>query len=238
MYKHIVPLERQRGVSHDEFVDNWRTQYATVVSQLDGAVRYRQVLPTEPKHAEFDGLAELYFETLESLYGALDSLGVRDGGSMTAVATETREELAPFPATAVQPRFIGEEIVQKDAVDGDTDGLYKYSSFLVRQADRTHEEFVAYWQNNHTSIVRQIDGVVRYHTIIPADSEEAAFDGVTELYFDSLSKLYAAFGSEGVRDYSPEGEKATEVRENLDRFLAIDDRPRLIGREHVIADQT
>ncbi|MXV62740.1 EthD family reductase [Natronorubrum sp. JWXQ-INN-674] len=234
MYKHVALLVRQDGMSHEEFVDYWQDEHTPIAREIDGVVRYQQVLPTEPDHAEFDGLAELYFENLEDLHAALGSEGSRDYDPEKGKAKEAREDVDNFLAIEDRPRFIGEEIVQKDEVDGDTDGLYKHSAFLVRQDGMSHEEFVDYWQENHTPIAREIDGVVKYNTVIPTDPENAEFDGVAELYFDDLEKLYDALGSEGSRDYDPEKGKAKEAREDVNNFLAIDERPRLIGRESLV----
>jgi uncharacterized protein (TIGR02118 family) len=101
----------------------------------------------------------------------------------------------------------------------------------------THDEFVDYWQTNHTPIARDIEGVVKYDTVIPA-ADEATFDGVAELYFDELEDLYAALGSEGSRDYDPTKEVAQRARDDVDNFLAIDERPRLIGQSTLVVDRT
>jgi len=45
-------------------------------------------------------------------------------------------------------------------------------------------------------------------------------------------------GSEGSRDYDPEKGKAQEAREDVDNFLAIGERPRLIGQERVVENKT
>jgi uncharacterized protein (TIGR02118 family) len=238
MYKHVALLVRQAGMSHEEFVDYWQTNHTPIARDIEGVVRYQTVLPTEPEHAEFDGLAELYFEDLEDLHAALGSSGSRDYDPTKEVAAKAREDVDNFLDVERRPRFIGEEIVQKDEVDGDTDGLYKHSAFLVRQDGMSHEEFVDHWQTNHTPIAREIDGVVRYATVLPADPEHAEFDGVAELYFEDLEKLYDALGSEGSRDYDPEKGKAKEAREDVDNFLAIERRPRFIGRETIQKDET
>ncbi|WP_394743278.1 EthD domain-containing protein [Natronococcus roseus] len=234
MYKHVALLVRQDGMSHEAFVDYWQTEHTPIAREIDGVVRYQQVLPTEPDHAEFDGIAELYFEDIEKLYDALGSEGSRDYDPEKGKAREAREDVDNFLAIEERPRVIGEEIVQKDEVDGDTDGLYKHSAFLVRKEGMSHEAFVDYWQTEHTPIAREIDGVVKYNTVIPTDPDNAEFDGVAELYFEDLEKLYDALGSEGSRDYDPEKGKAREAREDVDNFLAIDERPRLIGRERLV----
>ncbi|WP_440008448.1 EthD domain-containing protein [Halomicrococcus sp. SG-WS-1] len=238
MYKHVALLVRQEGTSHEEFVDHWQNEHTPIARDIEGVVRYQTVLPTDPENAEFDGLAELYFEDLSDLHDALGSPGSRDYDPTKEVAAKAREDVDNFLDVERRPRFIGEEIVQKDEVDGDTDGLYKHSAFLVRQEDMTHEEFVDHWQNEHTPIAREIDGVVRYATVLPTDPENAEFDGVAELYFEDLDKLYDALGSEGSRDYDPDKGKAKEAREDVDNFLAVDERPRFIGRERLVKDET
>ncbi|MEF8782762.1 MAG: EthD family reductase [Haloarculaceae archaeon] len=237
MYKHIALLVRQEGMSQEEFVDYWQDNHTPIAKDIEGVVRYQQVLPTDPENAEFDGIAELYFEDIDDLHAALGSPGSRDYDPTKEIAAKAREDVDNFLAVEQRPRFIGEEIVQKDEVDGDTDGLYKHSAFLVRQESMIHEEFVDYWQDNHTPIAREIEGVVKYNTILPADPENAEFDGVAELYFESLSDLYAALGSEGSRDYDPTKGKAKEAREDVDNFLAIDERPRFIGQEQLVTDE-
>ena len=116
--------------------------------------------------------------------------------------------------------------------------MYKHIALLVRQDHLTHEEFVDYWQTNHTPIAREIEGVVRYATVLPTDPDNAEFDGVAELYFEDLEALHDALGSEGSRDYDPDRGRAREAREDVDNFLAIEDRPRFIGRERVVKDET
>jgi len=111
--------------------------------------------------------------------------------------------------------------------------MYKHVAALVRKEGMTHEEFVDYWQSNHTPIARDIEGVVRYHTVVPTDPENAEFDGLAELYFETLEDLHAALGSPGSRDYDPTREVAAKAREDVDNFLAIDRRPRFIGEETV-----
>jgi uncharacterized protein (TIGR02118 family) len=271
MYKHVALLVRQDDMTHEEFVDYWQHNHTPIAREIEGVTRYQTVLPTDPENAEFDGIAELYFDDLDKLHDALGSEGSRDYDPDKGKAKEAREDVNNFLAIDERPRFIGEEIIQKDEVDGDTvergrqkseisaspetqsvsedstsnrpkygdtDGLYKHSAFLVRQEGMTHEEFVDYWQHNHTPIAREIEGVVRYATVLPTDPENAEFDGIAELYFEDLDKLYDALGSEGSRDYDPDKGKAKEAREDVNNFLAIDERPRFIGQETVQKDET
>ena len=238
MYKHVALLVRKDGMSHEAFVDYWQQEHTPIARDIEGVVRYQTVLPTDPDHAEFDGLAELYFKDLDDLHDALGSPGSRDYDPTKEVAAEARNDVDNFLDLEGRPRFIGEEIVQKDETDGDTTGLYKHSAFLVRQEGMSHEAFVDYWQQEHTPIAREIEGVVRYATVLPTDPEHSEFDGVAELYFEDLEALYDALGSEGSRDYDPDRGKAKAAREDVDNFLAVEERPRFIGRETLQVDRT
>ena len=81
--------------------------------------------------------------------------------------------------------------------------LYKHVALLVRKPGLSHAEFVDHWQSTHTPIAREIEGVVKYTTVIPVDPAAAEFDGIAELYFADLAALYDALGNEGARDYEP-----------------------------------
>ncbi|WP_435358346.1 EthD domain-containing protein [Haloarchaeobius sp. DFWS5] len=233
MYKHIALLVRKDDMSHDEFVDYWQHNHTPIAKDIEGVVRYQTVLPADPENTEFDGLAELYFETLDDLHEALGSEGSRDYDPTREIAAKARDDVDNFLDVEARPRFIGEEKVWKDEVDGDTDGLWKHSAFLVRKDGMSHEEFRDYWENNHSPLAKDIEGVVRYQTVYPADPENTEFDGVAELYFETLDDLHEALGSEGSRDYDPTREVAAKAREDVDNFLAIEKRPRFIGQETV-----
>jgi uncharacterized protein (TIGR02118 family) len=233
MYKHVALLVRQEGMSHEEFREYWEENHSPLAKDIEGVVRYQTVYPTDPENAEFDGLAELYFETIEDLHEALGSEGSRDYDPTREVAAEAREDVNNFLDVDQRPRFIGEEKVWKDEVSGNTNGLYKHSAFLVRQEGMSHEEFREYWEENHSPLAKDIEGVVRYQTVYPTDPENAEFDGVAELYFQMLEDLHEALGSEGSRDYDPTREVAAAAREDVDNFLDVERRPRFIGRERV-----
>jgi uncharacterized protein (TIGR02118 family) len=238
MYKHVALLVRKEGTSREEFREYWEHEHTPLARDIEGVVRYHTVYPSDPDSAEFDGIAELYFETLEELHAALGSPGSRDYDPTKEVAAAAREDVDNFLAIEERPRLIGREVVQKDEVDGDTDGLYKHSAFLVRKDGMSHDEFREYWESNHSPLAKDIEGVVRYHTVYPTDPENSEFDGVAELYFETLEELHAALGSPGSRDYDPTKEVAAAAREDVDNFLAIEERPRLIGREVVQKDAT
>lgn len=238
MYKHVALLVRQEGMSHGEFVEYWQTTHTPIAREIEGVVRYQTVVPVEPEDTDFDGIAELYFETLDDLHAALGSEGDRDYDPTKDVAAEARADVDNFLALEKRPRLIGEEIVEVDETDGDTTGLYKHSAFLVRKEGLSHEAFLDHWANEHVPLAREIPGVVRYARVEPTEPESAEFDGVAELYFEDLDALRAALGHESSRDYDPDHPKSLAAREDVENFLSIEDRPRFVGRETVQKDET
>ncbi len=237
LYKHVALLVRKPGMSHEAFLDYWQTNHTPIAREIEGVVKYTTVVPSDPDTAEFDGIAELYFEDLDALYDALGSEGSRDYDPAKGKAKEAREDVDNFLAIEERPRLIGEEVIEKDDVGGATDGLYKHSAFLVRKEGMSHEAFMGHWSNTHVPIARDIPGVVRYARVIPTQPAAAEFDGIAELYFEDLDALEAALGQSGSRDYDPDHSKSKAAREDVDNFLAIEDRPRLIGRETVQKDE-
>ncbi|ELZ98171.1 hypothetical protein C440_02948 [Haloferax mucosum ATCC BAA-1512] len=225
-------------MSHDEFVEYWQQNHTPIAREIEGVVRYQTVLPADPEAAEFDGLAELYFDDLDDLYAALGSEGSRDYDPAKGKAKQAREDVDNFLDIDRRPRIIGEETVEKDETGGDTTGLYKHSAFLVRKDGMSHDEFLDHWANTHVPLAREIPGVVRYARVVPTDPENAEFDGIAELYFESLDALRAGLGHESSRDYDPDDPKAKAPREDVDNFLSIGDRPRFVGQETVQKDAT
>ncbi|PSQ18229.1 EthD family reductase [Halobacteriales archaeon QS_8_69_26] len=234
MYRHAAFLVRKDGMTHEEFVDYWQNNHTPIAREIEGVVRYTTTVPLDSEAAEFDGIADLYFEDLEALYDALGGEGSRDYDPDKGTAKEAREDVDDFLAIERRPRLIGEETVRKD----EGDGPYRHTALLVRKDGMTHEEFRDHWLNEHVPIAREIPGVVRYTTTVPTDPEHAEFDGIADLYFEDVEALRAALGQEGSRDYDPDDPKAVEAREDVDDFLDLESRPRFIGETTVQKDIT
>jgi uncharacterized protein (TIGR02118 family) len=60
------------------------------------------------------------------------------------------------------------------------------------------ELFRQYWRETHAPLVAKLPGLRRYVQSLPIDAAPAArpnYDGVAELWFDSVAALQAAFDS-------------------------------------------
>jgi uncharacterized protein (TIGR02118 family) len=234
MYKHAAYLVRKEGMTHGAFLDHWQNDHTPIAREIEGVVKYLTSIPVDADTAEFDGIAELYFEDLEALHDALGSEGDRDYDPEKGKAKEAREDVDNFLSIHERPRLIGEETVQKD----EGDAPYKHVALLVRKEGMSHEAFRDHWLNEHVPIAKEIPGVVKYKTTVPVDPENAEFDGIAELYFENLAALRASLGEETSRDYDPDDPKAKAAREDVDNFLAIERRPRMIVEETTQKDVT
>jgi uncharacterized protein (TIGR02118 family) len=84
MYKLMGILKRPEGMDFEEFKKWWLTELAPKVKQWPGLKEYRINLCTTPDQ-EFDGLAEISFETQEAMEAVFSTEeGERAHASVTA----------------------------------------------------------------------------------------------------------------------------------------------------------
>jgi uncharacterized protein (TIGR02118 family) len=116
---------------------------------------------------------------------------------------------------------------------------------LRRRADLSREEFQTYWRSHHAPLVlshADALGIRRYvqvHSIDDAISTAVAgprhspepFDGVAELWFDSLDALMAAGSSEAGRT------AGAQLLEDERRFIDLAESPLILAEEHVIIEE-
>jgi uncharacterized protein (TIGR02118 family) len=80
--------------------------------------------------------------------------------------------------------------------------MVKYIICATRKASLSHEEFSAYWRDHHGPLVRSVPEFARYvrkyvqcHLVkgsVPLGSG-GSYDGVAELWFDSIEDIQKAF---------------------------------------------
>lgn len=83
--------------------------------------------------------------------------------------------------------------------------MIKISIFLTRRSDLSHDEFATYWTEKHTPMLADLPpGALRVHRYVqlaPSDDEipgiaTATYDGVAELWVDSVDDAAAWFTSD------------------------------------------
>ena len=118
---------------------------------------------------------------------------------------------------------------------------------LRRREGMSREEFQRYWREQHAPIVKRHAETLRIRRYVqvharetPIDdalsasreSEPGYFDGVAELWWDSLEDLIAAYSSE------PGQAAGAELLEDERRFIDLPRSPLWLGEENVVVGAT
>jgi len=76
--------------------------------------------------------------------------------------------------------------------------MIKRVSLVRRKPELTHEAFIAHWMGPHADIVKQLPGLrgLRFGVVQRWTPEAAAWDGIGELWFDSIEAADKAFAAE------------------------------------------
>lgn len=98
---------------------------------------------------------------------------------------------------------------------------------LRRRPDASVEEFRRWWLDEHAPLARQLPGLRRLVFNV-VDGDDAPYDGVSELWFDSLDDFHAAYATELGRAVA-----ADSLAHVSDRVrLFVDERPQLDAPDH------
>lgn len=100
--------------------------------------------------------------------------------------------------------------------------MRKLVNLLVRQDGLSHEEFRDYWLNEHAPLAEALPGVTEYATSVPIDPEEAAYDGIAELYIETDTTVADVFASE----------TGQRLQADTENFLNVD------ASEILVVDET
>ena len=74
--------------------------------------------------------------------------------------------------------------------------MLKIVALVEKQDDLDWEAFVEYWDEEHVKQIEKVSTLQRY-TIAPAIApDDAPYDGVAELYFESTEDIQAGFTEE------------------------------------------
>jgi uncharacterized protein (TIGR02118 family) len=104
--------------------------------------------------------------------------------------------------------------------------MVKLVGLIRKRSDLTAEQFRAHWLEVHAPLARQFPGLRRYSVnfIDREATPTAAYDGFSELWFDTAEALNAALAS-------PIGEAiAADIAEFMDELV------RVIVEEHPIVE--
>ena len=91
--------------------------------------------------------------------------------------------------------------------------MFKAIILLKRREDLTHEEFATWWLDHHSPMVIDLPGVRRVCFNLADDG--VAFDGVSELWFDTKAAFEAAYATEHGKAVAADSMAHVSARERL-----------------------
>ena len=105
--------------------------------------------------------------------------------------------------------------------------MIKRVSLVRRKAGLSQEAFLSHWMGPHADIVRQLPRLrgLRFGVVEHWFPQEAAWDGVGELWFDDVADVEYAFSSEPCKSRLAE-----------DRKVFIGDMQWCFVREHTVLE--
>jgi len=191
--KLFVFLKRSAALSHHEFCNRWAEFGRRVLElpELDATVRrlvqnraIQGASVPELTFSDFDGVGELWFDSLGDLEAAIGSAAYRAALESAAAELFDRERLILLAA---------EESVQFDRGFGAVKfiGLSRRSSGFA-----TREDWIRYWIDVHGPLAHEIPEFTRYYGkyvhnyVVPSDvasgGRQPEFDGIVEEWLESV----------------------------------------------------
>jgi len=186
-------ITRKDGLSRQAFSDHWRNVHAPLASTIPGIRRYVQnhTPPIVSKNPPYDGIVEIWLDDAAAAKAAFDSPEYRTGAyvdepNFVNLKRVTRLRTHDYVMLAGDP-------IGKD------DALIKRVSFIKRRPGMSPEEFSRYWREVHGPLALDLPGMCRYvqcHVVPSAyDKGEPAYDGVAQIWFETMADLHYALNS-------------------------------------------
>jgi len=237
MVKIVRLVKRRADLTLAEFKDYWLTRHApherraiettplhkVVASIATGEVALGATVPP------FDGMVALYFRSFE------DACATFSGPATAAM----REDAKNFVDSSLAPPqiFADEYLMSEKPGAGSAagkSGQLKIIRTVYRRRDLTHAEFKDYWLNDHSRLEHKVTATTGVQRIVasfalPDDHKNPEFDGVAELYFNSLEEIRTMFA----------GPVPAMMRKDEENFVQMDaPAVRLIAEEYLIGEKT
>ncbi len=113
--------------------------------------------------------------------------------------------------------------------------MIKLIRFVKRRKDLTRQQFKDYWLNEHSKLEKVVMEKTPTRKIVASfatgemiGGKEAPFDGMVELYYDSLEDMKASFG----------GEIPAMMRKDEQNFVDLSEDPiRVVTEEYIMSER-
>ncbi|MDP3767031.1 MAG: EthD domain-containing protein [Dehalococcoidia bacterium] len=204
MLKVVRMVKRRKDLTLPRFKAYWLEHHVPLEQRVVQTTPVRKIVAsfstgqlvggTEPP---FDGMASIYFDSLADLKATF-------AGPTPAMMRKDEENFIDLTGEVV--RTITEEYNVAEHASAPavlkTSGQLKIIRTVRRRPDLTLEQFKARWMSGHVPLEKKVIEMAPVRRIIAsfalpetAGGLQPAFDGMAELYFESLDDIRALFAS-------------------------------------------
>ncbi len=202
----LIAFQRKDGLSLADFSRHWRTVHAPLAKQMPGLRGYVQNHSSSvvSRSQAYDGVVEIWMDSEDAITAAFRSKEYREG----AYADEPN-----FADVKNMVRLVTTDQVLREGEEHTSpEPRIKRLSFIKRKPDWDRDEFFRCWKDVHGPLALALPGLQRYvqcHALPSAyERGEPQYDGVAELWFETLGDLNFALTSSAYKDHAqPDGAK-------------------------------
>jgi len=192
MIKQVSFFKRRDDLSPEEFRDHWLNAHADVVRQLNGIVRYVQNHALEPRSG-FDGIAEVWFEDIESMRNVVD----------TPELAAIRSDEENFIDLNTMGTVLTTEYLIKDREPPSAD--QKMMALVKGLLVDDPETFQSEYRDQLGPLVAAVPGIDRYVQAharpgIYRTGRTPAYDAIASVWFSEVEALVSSREMQAVRD--------------------------------------
>ena len=192
MIKQVSFFKRRDDLSPEEFRDHWLNVHADVVRQLNGIVRYVQNHALEPRSG-FDGIAEVWFEDIESMRNAVDT------PELAAIRSDEENFIdLNTMGTVLTTEYL---IKDREPPSADRKMMALVKGLLVDDPDTFQSEY----RDQLGPLVAAVPGIDRYVQAharpgIYRTGRTPAYDAIASVWFSEVEALVSSREMQAVRD--------------------------------------
>ncbi len=192
MIKQVSFFKRRKDLSTEHFREHWRSKHADVVRRLNGLVRYVQNHALDPK-SRFDGIAEVWFEDMESMRANVD----------TPELKAIRSDEENFIDSSSMGTILTNEYVIKETESVVAD--QKLMALVNRLEHNDATTFHSIYRDQLGPLVAAVPNINRYvqaHTRsgIYKTNRQPLYDAVASLWFTEIDVLVSSPEMRTVRE--------------------------------------
>jgi uncharacterized protein (TIGR02118 family) len=234
MIKLFAFLKRKRELSREDFFRYWRDVHAPLLIEDEEFMRHarRYVLNLAVSgegvpvmtFSDFDGVAEVWFDSLDELLAAVRSPGYEE----TSASSTGR-----FVDRGSAIRLAAEESVQFDRGFGKV----KFIGLSRRHSAMSHDEWCRYWIDVHGPLAHGIPEFTRYYGkyvhnyVVPLDDGwldlQHEYDGIVEEWLESAEDMAKCLAEPNYLEF---------VRPDEVKFVDFERSHMVLAQEHVVYD--